>query len=90
LGWAEITHPYHPFRGQRFYVLKTRRISGVETLVLRHQARGTFAVPREWTDQANPSIYNLPGHPSPILHGQYLLELIELVKIIKQYLQKRG
>src|SRR5436190_17916334 len=36
LGSAEITHPFHPRRGQRFVVLKVRRVSGVETLSLRH------------------------------------------------------
>src|SRR6516164_2506555 len=31
LGSAEITHPFHPLRGQRFVVLKVRTVSGVET-----------------------------------------------------------
>jgi hypothetical protein len=35
LGWAEIRHPFHPLRGQRFKVLKKRRIGGVDTLILR-------------------------------------------------------
>ena len=52
LGSAEITHPFHPRRGQRFVVLKVRRVSGVETLSLRHVELGSFAVPREWTDWA--------------------------------------
>jgi hypothetical protein len=51
LGWAEITHPFHPLRGQRFSILKTRRVSGIDTLLLQGTAMGTFAVPREWTDQ---------------------------------------
>jgi hypothetical protein len=52
LGSAEVTHPFHPLRGQRFVVLKIRRVSGVETLSLRHVELGSFAVPREWTDWA--------------------------------------
>jgi len=36
LGSAEITHPFHVLRGQRFAVLKVRKVSGVETLSLRH------------------------------------------------------
>jgi hypothetical protein len=51
LGWAEITHPFHPLRGQRFPILKTRRVSGIDTLVLRGTSMGTFAVPQQWTDQ---------------------------------------
>jgi hypothetical protein len=44
LGWAEIRHPFHPLRGQRFEVLKKRRIAGVETLILRELERGSFSV----------------------------------------------
>ncbi|HXJ95558.1 MAG TPA: DUF5372 family protein, partial [Terriglobia bacterium] len=33
LGWAEISHPFHPLRGQRFEVLKKRRVAGVDTLI---------------------------------------------------------
>src|SRR5271166_5806684 len=64
-GWAEITHPFHPLRGQRFAVLKSRCLSGIESLILRGGAGGTFAVPREWTDRAEPSPYahlELPSH----------------------------
>jgi len=54
LGWAEIRHPFHPFRGQRFQVLKERRSAGIDTLLLRELARGTFSLAREWTDRADP------------------------------------
>lgn len=54
LGSAEVTHPFHPLRGQRFVVLKLRRVSGVETLSLRHPDLGSFAMIREWTDWAPP------------------------------------
>src|SRR5262249_1874084 len=36
LGLTEITHPFNPLRGQRFIVLKVRKVSGVEILSLRH------------------------------------------------------
>jgi Family of unknown function (DUF5372) len=61
LGSATITHPFNPYRGQRLEVLKTRRVSGVETLILRHPERGSFAVPREWTDWGEPSPYHVDG-----------------------------
>jgi hypothetical protein len=54
LGSAEVIHPFHPLRGQRFVVLKVRRVSGVETLSLRHPDLGSFAMIREWTDWAPP------------------------------------
>src|SRR5438876_7081612 len=47
-GWAEIRHPFHPHRGQRFAVLKARCVAGVDTLILRDAERGSFAVAREW------------------------------------------
>jgi hypothetical protein len=54
LGSAEVTHPFHPLRGQRFVVLKVRTVSGVETLSLRHAELGSFAMARDWTDWAPP------------------------------------
>jgi hypothetical protein len=42
LGWAEIRHPFHPLRGQRFEVLKKRRLAGVDTLILRESTYGSF------------------------------------------------
>jgi hypothetical protein len=54
LGSAEITHPFHPLRGQRFPVLKIRRVSSVACLSLRHADLGSFAVPQEWTDWGAP------------------------------------
>jgi Family of unknown function (DUF5372) len=67
LGSAEITHPFHPFRGQRFVVLKVRKVSGVETLSLRQAELGSFAMPREWTDWAP------PGHSGSLVGGKPLL-----------------
>jgi hypothetical protein len=61
---AEITHPFHPLRGHQLVVLKVRKVSGVEMLSLRHAERGSFAVPREWTDWAP------PGAPSEPINGQ--------------------
>jgi hypothetical protein len=63
LGWAEICHPFHPLRGQRFQVLNERRAAGIDTFLLRDPDHGTFSIAREWTDQADPSPYDLPGLP---------------------------
>src|SRR5205823_3781709 len=76
LGWAEIRHPFHPLRGQRFEVLKERRIGGVDTLVLRELERGTFSVAREWTDWADPSLYDLLAFPPQRLDADSLFELV--------------
>ena len=49
LGYATITHPLHPFKGQRFKVLKRRKVAGENTIIIQGSYRGTFAVPISWT-----------------------------------------
>jgi hypothetical protein len=80
LGWAEICHPFHPLRGQRFEVLKKRRVAGVDTLILRELQRGSFSVAREWTDWADPRLSDCLGLPPQRLDGQSLLELVTLLE----------
>jgi hypothetical protein len=80
LGWAEIRHPFHPLRGQRFEVLKKRRIAGVDTLILHESKRGSFSIAREWTDWADPSVDASLDLPLRRLKAESLLELIVLVE----------
>ena len=80
LGSAEVTHPFHPLCGHRFVVLKVRRVSGVETLSLRHADLGSFALPREWTDWAPPGTQTAPTGVQPLFVDAFgLLGLVELV-----------
>ena len=79
LGWAEICPPFPPLRGQRFEVLKKRRVAGVDTLILRELERGTFSVPREWTDWADLSRYDLLPLPPRRLVADSLFELAALL-----------
>jgi len=80
LGWAETRHPFHPLKGQRFLVLKERRVAGVDTLILRNTERGSFAVAKEWTDRATPSPYEALGTTPGRLDAQCLLDLVALVE----------
>ena len=82
LGWAEIRHPFHPLRGQRFEVLKKRRVAGVDTLILRELERGSFSVAREWTDWADPTLSDSLGLPPQRLDAQSLLELVSLLEVL--------
>jgi hypothetical protein len=83
LGSAEVTHPFHPRRGQRFVVLKVRQVSGVETLSLRHVELGSFAVPREWTDWAPLDARAAPTGGQPLLIDAFgLLALTEFVTLL--------
>ena len=84
MGWAEIRHPFHPLRGQRFEVLKKRRVAGVDTLILRELERGSFSVAREWTDWADPTLSDSLGLPAQRLDVRLLLELVALLEVLTQ------
>ena len=84
LGWAEITHPFHPHKGQRFRILKIRQISGIESLSLKGTSGGSFAVNIEWTDQAKPSASSSLSIADSIFNSESLLALVELTEKIKQ------
>src|SRR6202008_4266531 len=86
LGLTEITHPFHPLRGQRFTVLKVRKVSGVEILSLRHTEMGSLAIPRDWTDWAPPgrSVEPINGQRSLLVDTLGLLALAELVGALKR------
>ena len=78
-----ITHPFHPFRGQRLEVLKTRRVGGEDVLILRRPTGGTFPVARAWTDRAKPTMSDLLGRP--VVHdADRLSELARLVKALDE------
>jgi hypothetical protein len=78
LGWTEVRHPFHPLRGQRYPVLKTRRVAGIETLILREPVRGSIAVRREWTDWDAGAACG-----SATASGQLAFEsLLELAKLV--------
>src|SRR5271165_211849 len=78
LGWAEVRHPFHPLKGQRFPVLKPRRVGGTETLILREPTRGSIAVRREWTDWDAAAASTLAMPPRQLVF-ESLLELAKLV-----------
>jgi Family of unknown function (DUF5372) len=80
LGWALITHPFHPLSGQRFPILKIRKIGGEDVLSLYDETRGSLPIPRDWTDQALLPPYAGLIEPAPILDLQCLLKLHELVR----------
>src|SRR5271157_3747092 len=83
LGFATVTHPFHRLRGQTFEVLKVRRLSGQESLSLRHPERGTFAMLRNWTDWAPPGASPSPGCESLLIDAFGLVQLAELVAWLK-------
>jgi hypothetical protein len=88
LGSAEITHPFHPHHGQRFPILKHCRLRGIDMLLLEGTTLGSFAIAREWTDQADPFL--VPSNKAPpILEPSCLIALANLAKQCRLQLQKR-
>jgi len=82
LGYITITHPFHPFSGRKYKVLKKRKVSGEMTLLLQCPLRGSFAVLEEWTDA-----YTVPENnenTNQEISIDALLGLCELVNKIKQ------
>jgi len=61
-------------------VLKTRRVAGVDTVILRYPGRGSWTVAREWTDWAEPSSAAAPGYPQARLDPWQAIELAVLVE----------
>jgi len=80
LGWALVTHPFHPLKGQRLAILKIRKIAGQEVLSLFDDKRGSLPIPRDWTDQARLCPHEGLIEPAPILDARCLLKLHALVR----------
>jgi len=66
-------------RGQRFVVLKVRIVSGIETLSLRDADRGSFAMPRDWTDWAHPGAQACASTRPLLVDAFGLVALAELI-----------
>jgi len=81
LGSVEITHSFHPLRGQRFAVLKLRRVSGKAILSVRHPDLGSFGIPEDWTDWSRENI-----HPSQslLIDAFGLAELAAIVESLSR------
>ena len=79
LGYATITHPFHPLQGQRLKILLTRRVDDRDVLSLQTETMDSIAVARDWTDRADPNIYAGLLEQEPILSVAHLVSLSELL-----------
>jgi hypothetical protein len=82
LGWALISHPFHPLKGQRLAILKIRKVAGREVFSLYDEQKGSLPIPRDWTDQAVLSPEAGLIKPAPILDARCLLKLHDLVQAV--------
>jgi hypothetical protein len=80
--FVEITHPFHPFRGQRHPRITSKKWEQRDLLSLAVVGRGTLCVPREWTDRADPVAYS--SHGPLLLSYERLVELAEFLTHLRK------
>ncbi|MBA8757561.1 hypothetical protein HCR18_00185 [Wolbachia pipientis] len=83
-GYTTITHPFHPWNGQRFQILSTKNFKNRDIFSLRTLTCGTIGIPRDWTDKADPNPYQTLTDLSPILSFSHLQQLVKLVTNLDQ------
>jgi hypothetical protein len=86
--YAEVTHPCHPLRGQRFRILKILKNGATERFRLQLSDFGILIMPRNWTDKAYPDIHAVSGDNPPLLSCFCLVELVTLIKWINEERKK--
>jgi hypothetical protein len=83
LGYATITHPFHPLRGTSLKVLSSKTFNNRDILSLQGTTRGVIAIPRDWTDKGDPNPYSSLGDESlPLLSFAHLQQLADLISIL--------
>lgn len=60
-------------------LLKTRTVSGVECVILKGSASGTFSVPKDWTSIRSTDHYEDASAKPTFLRAEHLIELVRLV-----------
>ncbi len=71
-------------------MLKTRRMSGKETLILGHPDFGSFGIIREWTDWGTPTDGDDCDGVARCFDGGMLLDLAVLVKLLTDSIPKKS
>ena len=60
----------------------------MDTLIVRDCGRGSFSIAREWTDWADPSLYDSIGFQPQRLDADSLFELVALLEELSDSKQK--
>ncbi|MFZ3139117.1 DUF5372 family protein [Polaromonas sp.] len=75
----EVTHPFHPWRGQRF-VLATRKRNWGEDRVMYFDAQGRLrSLPAAWTDIDPPDVRTQAAAGRAAFRSDDLLQLASLI-----------
>jgi hypothetical protein len=85
LGWATVTHPFHPLREMRFEILFCKTFNNRDIFSLKDTPEGIVAtIPRDWTDRADPDPYQLLYDSLPTLSLLHLVQLTDFINVLKQ------
>ena len=84
LGWATITHPFHPLRGQRVEVVRMRRGGSEPELIIRLPDGLHTPVAMSLTDYATPPELNPAPGPLPLLDVEGLRQMVQLIDHLRQ------
>ena len=77
-GFVTITHPHHPFRGQRCAVIRVRRGTQPDVIV-RLPDGSRAAVALSWTDYGNPILSEPTRDSLPLLDLNGLRDAARLI-----------
>ncbi|MER9217241.1 Y4bD/Y4pK family protein, partial [Mesorhizobium sp. M0663] len=80
LQFVTVTHPFHPYSGQRGICVGKRGNRAGKLLLLRFDDGRTCTVPPQWTDAAVPSLEVVVGNGRALCSLTDLLELSGLVE----------
>lgn len=86
--YVTVTHPFHPWNGQRFQIL-SRNPNNQNILNVRTSTGKKTIIPLDWTDRADPSPYQILENLSPILSFPHLQQMVKLVASLDQATNNR-
>jgi hypothetical protein len=83
LGSVQVTHPFHPLRGQRFEVRNRKRWRGEDLFTVFPEGLAPLSIPRDWTDLRDPNAYDVAGIAQPPVNFEALDCVADLVEALK-------
>lgn len=84
MGYATITHPYHPHYGKQLKILFTRIKGDRDVFCLALDGSETITVLRDWTDRAD----DADSSDKTILSVMHLMALSKLLREIDAFSNK--
>jgi hypothetical protein len=82
-GWVEVTHPFHPLRGQRFELVAVRRSRHGDRVWVRWPDGSCRTFPRAWTSLADADPWRDAGRGRALFRVDDLGRLAVLVQALR-------